>query len=79
RGARAAGEIQAAGADGILGRRVPEYARSDVRELLERPYRIIYVVLPDRIDVIAVMHYRLLLPSDLEHLRVGERRRDPEP
>jgi plasmid stabilization system protein ParE len=50
-----------------------------VRELLERPYRIIYVVLPDRIDVIAVMHYRQLLPSDLEHLRVGERRRDPEP
>ena len=48
------------------GREVPEYQRHDVRELLERPYRILYRILPDRIDVITVMHYRQLLPSDLE-------------
>ena len=45
---------------------MPEYQRHDVRELLERPYRILYRILPDRIDVITVMHYRQLLPSDLE-------------
>ena len=46
------------------GREVPEYQREDVREILERPYRI----LPDRIDVITVMHYRQLLPDDLTQL-----------
>jgi plasmid stabilization system protein ParE len=34
----------------------------------ERPYRIIYRILPDRIDVISVMHYRQLLPEDLAKL-----------
>ena len=50
------------------GRQVPEYQRDDVRELLERPYRIIYVILAERIDVISVMHYRQLLPDDLQDL-----------
>ncbi|MBS0437996.1 MAG: type II toxin-antitoxin system RelE/ParE family toxin [Proteobacteria bacterium] len=54
------------------GRRVPEYARNDVRELMQRPYRIIYAILPDRIDVVAVMHYRQLLPGDVDELRVGD-------
>jgi plasmid stabilization system protein ParE len=48
------------------GRTVPEYQRDDIREILERPYRIIYRILPDRIHVIAVMHYRQLLPGDLK-------------
>ena len=47
------------------GRQVPEYRREDLREVLERPYRIIYRIRAERIDVIAVMHYRQLLPSDL--------------
>ena len=50
------------------GRQVPEYQREDLREILERPYRILYRVLPDRIDVITVMHYRQLLPGDLAKL-----------
>jgi plasmid stabilization system protein ParE len=50
------------------GREVPEYQRDDVREILERPYRILYRIKPDRIDVITVMHYRQLLPSDLTEL-----------
>jgi plasmid stabilization system protein ParE len=48
------------------GRAVPEYKREDMREILERPYRIIYRILPNRIDIIAVMHYRQLLPDDLK-------------
>jgi toxin ParE1/3/4 len=48
------------------GRQVPEYQREDLREVLERPYRIIYRILPDRVDVITVMHYRQLLPTDLK-------------
>ena len=49
------------------GRKVPEYDRDDVRELKERPYRIIYQ-LSDRVDIVAVMHYRQLLPGDVEGL-----------
>lgn len=50
------------------GRRVPEYDRDDVRELMDRPYRIIYLVLPDRVDVLTVRHYRQLMPSELADL-----------
>jgi len=46
------------------GRQTPEYQREDIRELLERPYRIIYRIKETQIDVIAVMHYRQLLPGD---------------
>ena len=48
------------------GRAVPEYQRDDIREVLEQPYRIIYRILPDRVDIITVMHYRQLLPGDLK-------------
>jgi len=48
---------------------VSEYDRDDIREVLDRPYRIIYRILPERIDVITVMHYRQLLPSDLTKLK----------
>ena len=51
------------------GRRVPEYDRDDIREIFEHPYRIIYRIKPRRIDVIAVMHVRQLLPDDLNRLR----------
>ncbi len=45
------------------GRKVPEYCEPDIREILERPYRIIYRILSNRIDVLTVMHYRQLLPD----------------
>jgi toxin ParE1/3/4 len=48
-----------------LGRPVPEYQRDDVRELLVRPYRIIYRLRSARIDILTVRHYRQLFPSDL--------------
>mgnify|MGYP001571387599 CR=1 FL=1 len=50
------------------GREVSEYQREDMREILERPYRILYRIQRDRIDVITVMHYRQLLPDDLTQL-----------
>lgn len=48
-----------------LGRAVPEFQHPELREILERPYRIIYLLGPEGIDVITVMHYRELLPDDL--------------
>jgi plasmid stabilization system protein ParE len=42
---------------------VPEYESRDLRELLEGPYRIIYRVQPDQIDVLAVVHGAQRLPE----------------
>ena len=50
------------------GRKVPEYQRNDVRKILERPYRIIYKIKSDQIDVLTVMHYRQILPVDVSQL-----------
>ena len=46
------------------GRMVPEYQDIDVREVVEPPYRIVYRVTADRVDVLAVFHGARLLPSD---------------
>jgi addiction module RelE/StbE family toxin len=40
----------------LSGRRVPEYDVDQVREVIESPYRIIYHIKPDQIDVLAVIH-----------------------
>ena len=40
----------------LSGRVVPEYEMEQIRETLEGPYRIIYYIKPDQIDVLAVLH-----------------------
>ena len=40
----------------LSGRRVPEYNMDQIREVIEQPYRIIYHIKPDQIDVVAVLH-----------------------
>ena len=40
----------------LSGRRVPEYDMDQVREVIETPYRIIYHIKPDQIDILAVIH-----------------------
>jgi plasmid stabilization system protein ParE len=47
------------------GRKVPEYEADDVRELIEFPYRIIYRIKSDQIDILAVIHGARRLPDDL--------------
>ncbi len=49
---------------GYSGRKVPEYDAQDIREVIERPYRIIYRIKPDQIDVIAVIHGARLMPDE---------------
>ena len=51
----------------LLGRRLAQYP-GDVRELLERPFRVIFRVKRERIEIVTIMHYRQLLPSDLASL-----------
>ena len=38
------------------GRSIPEYPSEKVREVLEDPYRIVYLVGSERVDVLAVIH-----------------------
>lgn len=40
----------------VSGRKVSEYELEELREVIEGPYRIIYWVGPQQIDVIAVIH-----------------------
>lgn len=52
----------------ISGRRLPEYPDADLREVLERPYRVIYQVKPERIEIITVKHYRQRLPRSSKRI-----------
>ena len=38
------------------GRRVPEYDVDPIREVIEGPFRIVYHIKSDQIDVLAVIH-----------------------
>jgi toxin ParE1/3/4 len=49
----------------LSGAVVSEYQSSDIREIVERPYRLIYRVTADRVDVLAVVHGAQLLPPRL--------------
>jgi addiction module RelE/StbE family toxin len=52
----------------LSGRRVPEYDADQIREVIEGPYRIIYHIKTDQIDVVAVIHGAMdvLHSGDLE-------------
>jgi addiction module RelE/StbE family toxin len=50
------------------GRMVEKYRREDLRELIEAPYRIVYLILPDRIDIVTVRDTRRVLPRRLSDL-----------
>ena len=49
----------------LIGSMVPEFEAESLRELLESPYRIIYQVTPDHIDIIAIVHAARKMPPDL--------------
>ena len=59
---RLIGRSEQIGAFPLSGRVVPEYEAQDIREVIEGPYRIIYLVKPDQIDVLALVHGAQLLP-----------------
>ena len=50
----------------LSGRKVPEYEAEDIRELIEMPYRIIYRIKPDQIDILAVIHGVRLLTDEIQ-------------
>lgn len=50
------------------GRTVDKYQREDLRELIEPPYRIMYLIGTDRIDIVTVRDTRRVLPRRLSDL-----------
>lgn len=48
-----------------LGAMVPEHEDESLREVFEHPYRIIYRMLEQHIDVVAVVHASRRLPRGL--------------
>lgn len=50
----------------FLGRVVPELGMEPYRELLIEPLRVIYLVEPERVTVLSVLHQaRFLTPNDI--------------
>ena len=49
----------------LSGRIVPERSRDDLRELVRPPYRIVYRVLEDRLDIVTVFRSSREIPDDL--------------
>lgn len=47
------------------GRVVLEYDSTDIRELFEPPFRVIYRVYAEQTDILAVIHSHRSLPTDL--------------
>ena len=45
----------------LSGRKVPEYNLKEIREIIEAPYRILYHVDANRIEIINVLHSRQML------------------
>ena len=56
------------------GHKVRDFNRDDIRELISQPYRIIYRIKPNQIDILTVMHYRQLLPRDLHELGTAQKK-----
>jgi toxin ParE1/3/4 len=46
----------------LLGAEVPEYGDESIREVFEHPFRILYRVSEDRVQVIAIVHSSRRLP-----------------
>ncbi len=49
----------------LLGAKVPEYDRDDLRERLLHNYRIVYRIRPQSIEVVSIVHGARLFPTDL--------------
>ena len=46
------------------GRVVPEWGEPTVREIIHAPYRVIYEVFPDRVEILTLSHVRQELPPE---------------
>lgn len=47
----------------LAGRMVPEYQRQDLRERIFHGYRIVYLLKPEAVEIVAIVHGARLLPE----------------
>lgn len=52
----------------LSGHKLHDYPEDHIREILQRPYRIIYRVTEQQVEILTVMHYRQLLPATVKAL-----------
>ena len=50
----------------FVGRRVPEFEREGLREVLQQNYRLVYRVAGDRVEVLTVFEAHRLFPVEVE-------------
>lgn len=55
------------------GRVVSEWHEPTVREILYKPYRIIYEVFEDHVEIITLSHFRQELPPDRNQIDLDHR------
>ena len=48
----------------LAGRKVPEFSREDIRELIEGNYRIVYQAFSDRLVILTVFEGHALFPME---------------
>ena len=48
-----------------IGHHLNDYPHAELREILERPYRIIYQITNEQIEIMTVLHYRQLIPKHI--------------
>ncbi len=56
--------VERLGTHPFSGRIVPEVGQSTLREVIEPPYRIVYRVRAELVEVVAVVHSAQQFPSD---------------
>jgi toxin ParE1/3/4 len=64
--ARLMAAVERAATAPLAARQVPEIGRIDVREVLLRTYRLVYLVSGDRIVVLTVFEGHRLFPTDVD-------------
>ncbi len=50
----------------MSGRTVPGFNIKQIREVIEGPYRIVYYIKPDQIDILAIIHGAQNILEDIE-------------
>ena len=49
----------------LAGRRVPEFALDEVREMIKKGYRIVYLVTDEHVEIVTVCKGTRLLRTDI--------------
>ena len=45
------------------GQQVPEYQRKDIRQVIIKPYRVVYLLQDEAVEVLSIIHGRQLMPE----------------